>query len=280
MLVLALCAAAFGGCVVEPVEPTGADDAVDGLGNLDLGSADGNGFPVTETQLGESFAELAVAALPPGAEADREQLAHAMHVFRFPVEAGESFAVVMRRAGQGDLDPHLILKDPEGRTIAKGRDQAVLPMAEELDAVITITAPVSGDYFLFASSPDFRSGGTFSLDLIPLESLPQDVDLGLTNPAVRAYADALRRYAVDVSSFVEIGALLEGDDGLVHISPSRPEGMELRAWAQARRIEGGVNELRLSLFDAFAGARVAELENPETTAAVGRICAELWRHER
>ena len=55
--------------------------------------------------------------------------------------------------------------------------------------------------------------------------------------------------------------------------------MELRAWAEARSLEVAVNELRLSLFDAFASARVDE-PLPETTAAVGQVCAELWRYVR
>ena len=268
----------LGACTLEPWETADAEAAADQIDILDLGSADGDGFPVTETHLGEPLGEQAVAALPPGAEAHRELLATAMKVYRFQVEAGESFAVVMRRTGQGDLDPHLILKDPEGRTIAKGREQAALPMAEEVDAVITVTAPTSGDFVVFASSPDFRSGGTFTLDLIPLESLPENVDLGLTNPEARAYADALRGYHNDVTGFVEEGALFEGGDGLLSVAGSQPSEMPLRAWVEARRLEGVVNELRLGLFGALAGASVDETPSPEAIAAVGATCAELWRY--
>ncbi len=268
-VILALVVAAtFVGCDIESGEPLATEDAIDGLGDLDLGSADGFGFPVTELALGESLEDQWVDALAAGADASREELERGLKVYRFHVEAGQPFAAIMRRTS-GRFDPYLILKDPNGDTVATRRDQGILPMADEIDVVLTYTPTTSGAFILFASDIVLQSAGSFSLDLLPLPDLPVGVDLGRATPGMFVLTDALREDQQRLDEFEAAGAIIERSDGLLSSSDGIPDGLDLRSWAASRNLVSSINNTRFRLFEYCAGENV-------DAAAVGRSCAALW----
>ena len=261
------------GCAEESPDPADVFDDV----TLLEGGADGAGFPVTTAHVGDSFDGLWVDALAPGEEDDRAALARGLKVFRFELEAGQTVVATMLRDGSGDLDPYLLLKDPDGTTVVEGIDQAALPMAEEADAVVTWTARATGTHFLFASSRDLRSGGGFSVDFVAMDQLPLGVDLGITNPAVRTYASELRQLQADVERYVATGFFVEGDDGLL-TEGERPAEMPLSEVASARSVMSAVNNYRSHLFEEFARAGMGSdaAPSPEAVAQVGSALASLW----
>lgn len=260
-------------CAADEPDPASIFDDI----TLVDGSADVAGLQITTAHLGDSFEALHVDAMPPGGAGTDEAIARAMKVFRIELQAGQNLTVVMRRNLIGDVDPFLLLKDPDGETIARGEDQAALPMADEVDALITLTVRATGTHYLFASSKDMGSTGDFSLDLLELTTLPANYNLGLTNPAVRAYARELRNLQVDVDRYVVSGFFIEGEDALL-LEGERPEDMALREVAEARSLRDVVNGHRTRLIEEFITANTGESDQPEpdAVAQLAPAFVQLW----
>ncbi len=258
------------GCESEPEEADVIDDLVFGGGG-----ADGNTFPVTNAALGEVYSGQEVQSLPRGASDDREALATAMKVYRFDVEAGQSFAIAMIST-TSSLDSYLLLKDPDYETVRRGYDQAVLPMARETDAVVTYTAVQGGTFYVFATGgQDFTSAGVFDLHFIALDTNP-GVDLGVTNASVRSVAASLREREPELTEMLTASCVIEGDDGLIAVNTDHCTELPLSERVEINRLIAAVNSDRGYLFEAFVLS--ADLDvTPTSTESVARACAQLWR---
>lgn len=254
---------------LEPEGP-GIGDLVDGIAD---GKRDGSGFPVQSATLGEAFGDQAVEAMPPGVTVETADLSRHMTVYRFQVEAGQTFAAIMR-SQTADLDGYLLLKDPDYVSVREAQDQVLLPQTWATDAVIVHTAATAGTHYLFAAGQDFASGGSFRLDLLALDEAP-GADLMVSNPALRAISGALRDDEALLHPLVASDALTDGDDGLLVESDGFGE-LALVDKARARQVAHRINQRRTRLFQELAWATWDSPE-PEAVARLGRICGAIWR---
>lgn len=199
------------------------------------GKLDDPGVPIIDTELGESLT---------GVRVDVDSLV----VFRLQLEAGQSFAAVMR-AEDDLLDAYLLLKGPDGSTLRTRDDQTALPMASETDSVLVWTAQQPGTHFVFAAGgADLDTAGTFRFDLIELAEAPAAA-IDETGPAERAIADELRRLEPDVDDFMAAGALVEGADGLLDRDTDGFKQLPLVERAELNRVQAAVNSAREQLFE-------------------------------
>ncbi len=193
----------------------------------------------------------------------------------FEVDGGASFAAVMRMRREGSMDPYLALYPPNDRErIAVSEwQQAVVPMGREDDAVILHRAQASGDYRVLAADRDLDADAWFQVDLIALDVDVPPIDLSRTNPAVRAINGALRDHEPAVAKYIALGALIEGDDGLLIGNPKAVPSLKERA--QFNALLANVNDLRAQLFEEHV--RAAGSDDPDAAAQVGITLGALWR---
>lgn len=241
------------------------------------GKADSGGFPSIPAELGGSYLDLEVLALPPGSKATSRSLEPSLKCLVFHAEAGQSFAAAMRVTDDGKLDPYLILMGPDKEKIDSVDDQWLLPMGGDHDAVLVHTAVESGLHYLFACDGDFAADGVFRVDLLALAlDRPVALDYGLTNPALRAYNAELRELEDEVAHYIGTAALRE--DGLGYLETDE-EGfgeLPLEERADLNRVMAGANAHREHLFDECLRANEAE-RTAEAQTRVGRVCGEVWK---
>jgi len=254
----------LGGCAAETAPDRG--DAADVLDVGPGGAADGS-FPVTEAVLDEYY-EGSVEALPAGTEVTIDNLRGRMDVLRVWLEAGQTFAAVLV-ATSGDLDPNLLVKDPEKRTLVDARDQGLLPMVSERDSVVVLTAEVAGNHYLFVSGEQLQSGGSYRVILVSL-SEAAGVPLDVTDAGSRGLAQALREMEPELVTHESAGHVLELNDGTVVADYSTGD-VPLAERAEINRFVAGVNSTRSELFRYFTHGGT-----DEDAARVGRICSSVW----
>jgi hypothetical protein len=249
-------------CTSEPPEGTTADDAADVLDVSPGGAADESGFPVIEVG-GAGRYPIDVAALPPGVAASLDNLEGVVHAFELRLPEAGSVAFVAR-ATSGDVDPHVVLKSTSNETLATGRDQSFLPMAEERDAVVTIEAESETDYVFVVADEELAHAGSMVVDVVVF-SETLGIDLGWTHAGTRAITEMLREREPELAGLLSDGVVLEDMDGYVSVGDLTPLPLSERAGVNG--LISNVNELRGLLYEEYSE------ERPD---AVGRAAAELY----
>jgi hypothetical protein len=189
-------------------------------------------------------------------------------------EQDSGFAAVMRVADDSGLDSYLRLYPAqEGPKIAESTYlQALLPMAEESDAVIVHRnlEELGSELLLFAGDLDLETAGLVQLDLVPLSSAPRDLSLTGAGPGALALMAVLREHEHAVISHLETGALTEGQDGWLVADLTR---VPLSERNPLRELASRVNDVRSQLYALWAEQGASEEE-------VATVCSELWRSLR
>jgi hypothetical protein len=262
LVILSSLVALFTACATDAAAPSSADDAASVLDLSPGGAADTAGFPVIEVGGSGRFV-VDVAPLPSGVSPSIENLGGVAHAFRMRLEAPASVAFIARGI-DGDLDPHTIAKTAEGVSLAVGRDQAILPMAKERDAVVTFEAEGGQDYVFVVADMELAGTGRIAVDVVVLTDT-LGLDLGWTDAAVRAVASELRSVDPDLSVHLQAGSIVEGLSGYVEVGDLTT--VSLRDRAAVNGMIANVNDMRDTLY---------ELYSEERPDAVGRAAAELY----
>lgn len=210
-----------------------------------------------EVELGDSL-EYDVVAKPPGVEAGPEHVAAML----FHVEAGQTFAVVMRGADGGHFDPYLMVAAPSGLELVSDYHQALLPDAAEDDAVVVWHAEATGQYIAIGGDLDLGVTATFQLDFISLDAPAPDVDLTLTDPGLRAWVNQIRRAE---SKIISRGAVHEDGRGNLVADEGTP--------LIDRSKINGANGVREDYFEALAEKHDVPVEH--LRAVIGPLWAAL-----
>ena len=254
--ILASVLVSFGaaGCDAEDAGPppeVQLGDVADAVGG---GKQDGVAM---EVELGDSL-EYDVVPRPAGVEAGPEHVAAML----FHVDAGQTFAVVMRGADGSDFDPYLMLASPDGHELVSDYHQAVVPDAAEDDAVVVWHALQAGQYIAVAGDLDLAVTATFQLDFIPLDAPAPDVDLTITDAGMRAWTDEVRRIEsmiISRDAVHEDGrGNLVADDGTPLIDRSKING---------------ANRVREDYFEALAETHEVSVDH--LRAVLGPLWAAL-----
>jgi len=242
----------LGGCAVDSSEPATATEDI-------------TSFSVLQAELGDSL-DLSVERRIGGSTTDR----HAK-VIRFHVDAGQSFALVMRATGSEQVDAYLALYGEQvgGDRLSESVAQRVLPMATEDDALVVYTADDERDYLLFVADRYLEITGTFQLDLIPLPAAA-DVDWNAVDHGRAAYTDALRESDEELTSLLDQGAAVEQPTGLLEADVTN---VALRDRTDVNGFVARQNERRTNLFNRFDGS-------PDAAARVGETLAGVWAQLR
>ena len=92
---------------------------------------------------------------PPGPIVYTGEMGDEVPDARYPVavQAGQAMRVTVT-ASSGDLDPYLILEDPDGAVVAENDDRD----ATTLDSYLVHTASVAGEYVVIVSNIDGTAG--------------------------------------------------------------------------------------------------------------------------
>jgi hypothetical protein len=147
-------------------------------------------------------------------------------------------------------------------------------MATESDAVVVHTSEVEQDFLLFASDLEIETDGSFQIDVIALDvELSRELDLSLTSAATRTLTKWLRDDEPHIQYLLDLGAVSEGDDGLLDKHPLAIPS--LRERAELNGFVSGVNERRQSLYSYLVSSNL-EAELPALEAEVGSLCGKLW----
>jgi hypothetical protein len=230
--------------------------------------AESREITVVEAQLDGSY-DISVAPMTTTAAPDDYA-----EVLRFSVTAGETFAAVMRRSDDSEVDAYLRLyaDDPDHALATSDYDQALLPMAVEPDAVIVHTAEADGELLLFAADRELSHHGRFQIDLLRIEG-PAPVDLSVTHAGLRHVRELLAADEPELAELLELGAVSEAADGLLDKHP-----LAITSLAERAALNGFVarhNDVRATLFSEFARADNDQVD--ETVAShVGIVCGSLW----
>lgn len=244
---------ALSGCAVEPAEPAVATENVTALS-------------VLSANLGDSL-DLTVEARLGKKTSDR----HAK-IVRFQVEAGQSFAIVMRATGEALVDPYVALYQDAGggHKLADSAEQRLLPMARLVDAVIVHTAEAEQELLLFAADHQLAASGSFQLDLIPLHGSAA-VDWHARDHGQEVFAQLLREDEAELERFRGLGATLEQPTGLLEADITKvglSERTSLRGFVERQ------NDQRTELFARLGNG------NAELAASAGATLADLWAQAR
>ncbi len=259
MVLLAACAFS---CASDEPAASSADDAAEILDVREGGAADEAGFAVTEVG-GAGRYTIDVRSLAPGASVTLPNLEGVAHAFELRLAEPASVAFIAR-VNDGDVDPHVVSKDSANETMAIGRDQSILPMASERDAVVTFEADAETSYVFVVADEDLDSDGVVTVDVV-LFSEPLGVDLGWTHAGTRAVAEMLRQREPELAEHLAAGVVLEEVDGYVAVGDLT--SLPLSERADVNALIADVNELRSILYEEYSE------ERPD---AVGRAAAELY----
>jgi len=254
------------GCTVPLGDSTVSDQADDLVDALGSGKADGH-TPI-EVALGDSYA-IDLETLTSG-----EATAANVAVFRFSVQAGQSFAVVMRRADGGSLHAYLSLHDGDGRLTQSQFSQGMVPMAAEEDGLLIHTAQRDGELLLVAADREFEFTGTCQVDFLLLPNAPP-IDMTTTGPGPRAYMEEMRRAEAELMSYHAAGTLEEGPDGLLVADLLATASLAERV--QLQRFTKSVNSLRQDYFEYFVENAVGSSAVGSVAPSVGSFCGQVWR---
>jgi hypothetical protein len=242
-MAVALVSLVLGGCGdVDPVES---------------GSADIDERAIATAQLGGSY-DVTVEAAP-------DDPGRSLAVMRLELRAGDAFVAVARHRVGDPFDAYLTVRGPEGDSPATRYGQAVLPMAAERDAALVYASEADRSVLVFAGDRELDAATRFQLDLVPVHAAA--LDLTLTTPAARAYAESLRRDEPRVLAFLATGALVEGSDGFLL---AQPKNAPLAQRAELNGLLASVNATRRVLFEELAR------DQGVAPGEVGALLSELW----
>ena len=215
------------GCAAEEPAAQGADFAA-------------TEASVIEAELGDSYDLHVEPAAVVGQTA-------ALRAVSFPITPTQPFAAVMRKTDDSALDPWLALYVDGDRVAVSDWDQAVVPMAEESDAVIVYTPRRDGTAMVVAGDLDMRADADFQLDLVSLAgSPPTALPLHETSPGTRVMTDALRGREPQTQLFLDAGMVTEGAAGRLDEHPEKAPSLKDRA--ALRAFVTAVNDERGQLF--------------------------------
>lgn len=272
-------------CAADESDPSGtgdgsaADGAADGLVD-GVASGKAEGWSAHEAELGGSYRFQVTPKQGDAVTPDNAK------VLRFVVPAGQAFAASMRRTDSSELDAALILYEVVGgadseRVADSLYAQALLPMAVEEDGALARTAPADSTYLLYASDLDLAVLGSFQVDLVALDLPPAEpavadawarLDLSVTDPALRAYAAELRSDEAQLGEYLALGAVSEGEDGLLVAHEDVLDTLKDRH--DLRLFTNRLNELRSLLFGAYAAT--VDSEESLLIRRIGMSCGGVW----
>ncbi len=268
-LLLALSSSACANDTSDPGPSAAVTDTVAGFDVSPGGAADGSSF-VIDAAFGESYTGH-LEPLPPGSDRSLEDMEGHMAILRLRLVDDATFAVVLRRTG-GSLDPFLIVRDRADFDVSHD-DQAVLPMAEESDALTVINGTAGADYVIFGSDRELAQSGDYRIDVIGLD-VPT-VDFGVTNAGLRAVTDILRTNEPTLAGYLADGVLVEEVDGSVSIDSGGAMTLPLAERASLNGFVSNLNTTRTTLFEQILYAHSLEVTD-EAKALVGQGMAQVW----
>jgi hypothetical protein len=235
------------------------------------------GFDIIDIDLGESLTGLSVERLVVDVDqASKAELNRSTVSLRLHLSAGQSASIVMR-ADDSELDSYLLVKDLRtGDTVSTCDDQAFMAHASPQDAVVSLRAEQEQDYLIVATGgAHMQSAGHFTIDSIA-HSDPH-VDFAAAGPGLRAVTEALRNQEPGVNEWFALGALEEGDAGMLVPAPNALTGIPLQRRAEFNRVILSVNGDREVLFDEMIRRSGDELASRES---VGRAVASVYQVTR
>ena len=235
-------------------------------------------FDIIDIDLGHSLTGLSVERLGVSVDqASKAELNRSTVSLRLTLPAGQSASIVMRAEDPG-LDSYLLVKElEEGATVSKNDDQVFVPHAGALDAVVSMRAADHEQDFLIvaAGGADMHTAGRFRIDAIAHED--PHVDLAATGPGLEAVTEHLRTSEERLEEWFALGALEEGDTGLLQAVNGALTGIPLQRRAEFNGLIGSVNDDRETLLDELIRRSGDAQASPET---VGRALGAIYQVTR
>jgi hypothetical protein len=275
MLAITMVAAGFGCAAAVGDAPVGETDArhADELGVRAAGGAADDGAFVSIAP--DSTATGSITPFP-GGEMTAATLRGHVGLWQVQLAAGQTVAVLMARTA-GDLDPYLIVIDPDGTRYTRD-DQALLPMVAEHDALAIHAAPVDGTYTILAADAELKGTGSYALHVVAVDAPLADLDA--TNPALRGITEELRGHEAQLGELIAQGGLAEMADGYVSSDTEGFLSLPLADRADARRLEHTVNYLRDYLYREHLRASDVPDDDQLALSSVRSVSATLFAFVR
>jgi hypothetical protein len=235
------------------------------------------GFEVIDIDLGESLRGLSVERLLVDVDrASTAELNRSTVSLRLHLLAGQSASIAMR-AEDPELDSFLLVKDLRtGETIATNDDQGFMANAGPRDAVVSLRAEEAQDFLIVAAGgADLQSSGRFTIDSIA--HADPHVDFSASGPGLEAVSGHLRTQEPSVAEWLALGALAEGDAGMLVAVDGALAGIPLQRRAEFNGVIRSVNDDRETLFDEMIRRSG---DSQATRDSVGRAVASVYRVTR
>ncbi len=272
--VLSLSLAACGGEPESSVAPgeASASQAADFLTGVvgPRGKADASGYAL-DAELGGRYR----FALQKKAKSASVSAANARVLRLGKMSSGQTIAVVLRRVSGDALNAYVAVFENGDRMAGLGYSgvQGIAPMAAESDEVVIFTTRDGASYDVFVADAELRATATVQVDIVALSTTPR-VDVNVTTPGIRVYAEHLRELEGQVDDHLLSGALAESEGGLVATDATKVSSLKERV--ALMRFAQNVNGYRAGLYQQLVRATVGDGGELATETATGVLCAELW----